>query len=51
MPVKKYLVKWKGTSHLHVSWETPSLLRRVFDQRATQALNIYSKSTCRCLHE
>lgn len=42
--IKKYLIKWKNTSHLHLSWESASNLRRVFGTRAKQAMNTFIKN-------
>jgi hypothetical protein len=40
VPLKRYLCKWRGVSHLHLSWETAASLRLVLGAtRSTQALS------------
>jgi hypothetical protein len=42
--IKKYLIKWKNVSSLHLSWESASNLRRVFGTRAKQAMSTFMKN-------
>ncbi|KAG5191195.1 hypothetical protein JKP88DRAFT_191699, partial [Tribonema minus] len=49
--VERFLVKWKGLSHLHVSWETSADLGEIIGQHAKSAIRRHREALPQLLED